>query len=189
MQDLEQAKRNQTTTNETECPWLDDRGFLFSDTELKFISPAWNADTWEKYLKWYESPLAESQIRPRQYQEIAERQSESIFGQAQEVADSPMQQLIRMTIEALPPRQRQIIELTYWEGLSERTIAFDLRITRNAVRKLKSKGLKRISASLRGGLPTFPLMRGEIHPLHTPTGGTNDKSVLELAQGTIPKAG
>ena len=174
---------------EVEMLWLDARGFPLSDAKLKIVSSSWSAETWENYLKWYESPLAESQIHPREIKEISERQCESIFIQAQGVADSPLQRLVHSTTEELPPRQREVVELTYWHGLSERTIAFDLRISRSAVQKLKSKALKRISASLRRGLSTFPLMRGEIVPLQSPTGGPDDKSVLELAQGTIPQAG
>jgi RNA polymerase sigma factor (sigma-70 family) len=188
MQKIKTAIINNNGAIEIESPWLDTRGFPLSDAELKFISPLWDAETWELYLKWYESPLSESQIYPREFDEIAERQCESIFRWAQEFTDSPTQRLVRLTIENLPPRQREVIELTYWQGLSERTIAFDLRISRNAVRKLKSKGLKRICASLRRGLPTFPLVRGEIHSLDIPTGRAHDKNVLDLAQGAIPKA-
>jgi RNA polymerase sigma factor (sigma-70 family) len=172
-----------------ETPWLDSRGFPLYDEELKAISKSWDADTWERYLIWYEMPLKESQVHPREYIDIAERQSESIFAQAQGTSESLTQNLICLAIDDLPPRQREVINLAYWNGRSERAIAFELRISRTAVKKLKAKGLKRISVSLRGGLPTFPLMRGEIHPLQQPTGGTDDKNVLELAQGTISKAG
>jgi RNA polymerase sigma factor (sigma-70 family) len=187
MQNSNNARQATISTGNSEKPWLNSRGFPLPDAELKVISSLWSADTWEVYLKWFESPLAESQINPRKFDDMAERQCKSIFESSQGLADSHTQRLIRRTIEDLPVRQREVLEMTYWQGLSERTIAFELRVSRNVVRKLKTKGLKRISAVLREGVPTFPLVRGEILPLQPRTGGADDKSVLELADREIPQ--
>lgn len=173
-----------------ETPWLDRRGFPLTKAQLSFISRAWDAETWEQYLQWFETPLKESQVPAWQFDKIAEQQSDSIFASTQEDSDSDTRRFLQRLIDGLPIRQREVIELAYWDGLSEREIGERLLICRGTVRCLKGKAIKRLSAAIRHeGTPTFPLMRGQVVSLNNSTGGADDKDVLELAEGAIPQAG
>jgi DNA-directed RNA polymerase specialized sigma24 family protein len=61
---------------------------------------------------------------------------------AGDVAAPPDRQLPHWPIEKLPAEQRQVIELRYWQRLSERAAADQLGITRHRLRKVESAALE-----------------------------------------------
>jgi RNA polymerase sigma factor (sigma-70 family) len=187
MDELQKIDSN-VIANGGDTPWLTERGLPISDDELKVVSKTWPTEMWQKYLSWFETPRAESLLPPRQFDSQMERMDNSIFANSEGAADRSLYMQVAEVLAQLTPRQHRAIELTYWRGLSERQVAVELRITRDTVRDLKRRALKKIAAHLRGVPPTSRTMRGEVAPLSITAGGLDDKAVLELVSGAFPKA-
>lgn len=184
-----QAPRGQTENIvQPERPWLLADGKITPDEHLKTLTPFWSVETWERYLAWYETPRSESLIPSWKYDQICEESTESIFEFAQSNADDDLKNRVESYLGLLTGQQRQVVEMIFWEGRSERFVAQQLGINHKSVHRLKLRALKKITHLLKGG-PSSRLMRGEISLLSTETGETNGKKVFGLADGTLPQAG
>lgn len=168
--------------------WLDSRGLPLTDDELRSVSRSWCAETWERYLAWYETPRAESLVTSRKYEKVCEESTESIFVNAQSNADDDLKGRISTYLEGLTEQQRRVIELTFWAGRSERYVARELGISQVSVHGLKKRALTKISGLLKGAISSR-IMRREVFPLSAETGEVNGKKVLDLVFGDVPKAG
>lgn len=180
--------QNSEVVIDTENPWLQMNGKLTPDEYLKRLTPSWDAETWERYLAWYETPRAESLVSPRKYDQICEEATDSIFVNAQSNADDDLKNRVSVYLAGLTEQQRQVIDMIFWHGRSERFVARALGINQKSVHRLKFRALKKIGHLLKGGL-TSRIMRGEISPFSTETGEVNGKKVLGLPLGDLPKAG
>lgn len=177
-----------TYTVQPEQPWLLTNGDKTQDHHLMTLTPSWSAEIWERYLTWFETPRSESLISSRRYDQICEESAESIFEFAQSNAEDELKNRVAQYLAELTGQQRQVIELIFWEGRSERFVAHQLGIKQQAVNRLKRRALKKISHLAKGGVSSR-IMRGEISLLHAETGDTNGKKVFVLAEGNFPKAG
>lgn len=171
-----------------EQPWLTANGLPTPDEHLKRLAPSWSPETWERYLSWYETPRAESLVTSRKYDQICEEAAESVFANIQSSADDDLKIQVSGYLAGLTGQQRRVIELTFWEGRSERFVARELGISQVSVHGLKKRALNKISGLIKGAI-TSRTMRGEISPFSTDAGEVNDKKVLDLAIGNLPKAG
>lgn len=184
-----QAPQGQTEYNvQPDQPWLLADGKITPDEHLKTLTPSWSAETWERYLTWFETPRSESLLTPWRYDQICEESTESIFEFAQSNADDDLKNRVESYLRFLTGQQRQVVEMIFWEGRSERYVAQQLGINHKSVHRLKLRALKKITQLLKGG-PSSRLMRREISLLSTETGDTNGKEVLDLAEGALPQAG
>ncbi len=167
-------------------PWLDCKGHVISDEELKAISKDWDQLIWEKYLESLDVTLSDRQPRPCDYDEMAEKMEHTCFEFSQTDADDETKDKITQLFRQLSPQQQKILKMIFWEGRSERFIAQNLRVSRYTIKTLKKRSLKKLSALLKQVSPISPLMRGKEYSLKQ--GGDNDKGVLSLAKRHLPKA-
>lgn len=183
-----QITEQQPTIVQPDAPWLLMNGNITPEEHLKTLTPSWNAETWEKYLIWFEDltgQRAESLVPSRRYDEECERQEESIFVFAQSNADDELRNFVGHYLKKLTNQQRRVIELIFWEGRSERFIAKSLGISGIAVHQMKKRALKSLSQSLRG-VSSSRIMRGEISPIRK--GGT-DEGNHQMAEVDLAEAG
>lgn len=131
-----------------------------ADLELQEISRDWTPEKWERYLKKFEGALKEELLPVRHYDRIAEESEVSIFQDAQVPASPAIIERVRLALEDLTERQRQVVELIFLQAKSERETAQELGIDRSSVRKHKRKGLKNLRKIILVGAPTLPLSRG-----------------------------
>ena len=88
-----------------------------------------------------EKPRKQEYMALRQYVRLMERSEENSTAARVNAALS----------EELTPRQRQMIELHYYEGLSMREVAGRLGVTESCVSRTISRGRARMRRSLRFG--------------------------------------
>lgn len=170
-----------------EAPWLLENGKVTPEAHLTTLTPYWSAETWEKYLTWFESlegQRAESLLPPRRYIEICESQPESIFVFAQSNADDDLRALVSQYLLTLTEQQQRVIEMIFWDGRSERFVSQTLGINRGSVHRLKIRAINKIKDLLKRGCSSR-IMRGENSPIQK--GGSNEVR-LELAHGSLPEA-
>jgi RNA polymerase sigma factor (sigma-70 family) len=67
-----------------------------------------------------------------------------------EVAQSLEQEIVRRALQALPPEQRQAIELAYFGGFSQREIAAMTRVPLSTVKGRMRLGLEKLHSYLQG---------------------------------------
>ena len=63
--------------------------------------------------------------------------------------DSPLLE----TVQNLPPKEREVLLLHYWQDLSPEEIASTLRINRATVYRRLERARNRLKITLEGGLP------------------------------------
>lgn len=175
-------------TVQPERPWLLSDGKTTPDEHLKALTPFWSAEMWDRYLAWYETPRPESLIPPWRYDQICEENTQSIFDLAQSNAEAELKNRVESHLAQLTGQQRQVVEMIFWEGRSERYVAQQLGINQKSVHRMKLRALKKITHLLKGGLSSR-VMRGEISHLSKGMGGVNGTEVLDLAEETLPQAG
>lgn len=169
-----------------EKPWLDQRGHSLSEHDLKEVSKHWRQSTWERYLSSLDGTLSEQQIAPYHYNDLAERMEFTCWEHSQSEADDETTKFVAEILKNLTSQQMRIVQMTFWEGRSERYIAEELKISRSTVKTLKKRVLKRLAARLRGVSPISPLVKGEISPIAK--GGTDEASLL-LVLDDLAEAG
>jgi len=70
---------------------------------------------------------------------------------AAELEFSEMKDKLRTIVQALPPLERQVLELFYHQGLNQKTIATKLKLSRPKVCRVLSKSIENIKVKLRRG--------------------------------------
>ncbi len=168
-------------------PWLDELGYPLCEEEIKEAAKEWPPEIWEAYLEWYESPRSESLVHPKLYDKLTGELEESIFENAQTSCEGPVQEQINLALKNLNPRHQYIIKRVFWEGISERKIAYELRINQASVNRTKKRALRKLSQELKKVIASR-IMGGAINPLSMKTGVIDDKKGMETALRLVPKA-
>ncbi len=140
------------TTNQ---PWLDDKGRIFNDKELKEISKDWTQETWESYLSYIEIPRNESLIEEFHFDSIAE--TNHIFD---DLPETKRDKKIHSAIKKLTKKQQKIIFLFFFEGISTRDIALKMEISHVAVIKIKNRALNSLKEQMEG-VTSLRIMKGK----------------------------
>ncbi len=127
---------------------------LSSLTEaLKENSQGWSENEWETYLRTLETPLKETLTR--KYDDLAES-LEAPDPNASQLTEKAMLRL-QDAISQLSPKQRMVIQATYWEGLSTSQIARCYGMGRTTVQMHTARAIARLKHLLSAN---FPLSEG-----------------------------
>lgn len=140
------------TTNQ---PWLDDKGRIFNDKELKEISKDWTQETWESYLSYIEIPRNESLIEEFHFDSIAE--TNHIFD---DLPETNRNKKLHSAIKKLTQKQQKIIFLFFFKGISTRDIALKMEISHVAVIKIKNRALNSLKEQMEG-VTSLRIMKGK----------------------------
>lgn len=138
----------------TNRPWEDSNGELKSDDELKEISQNWDNQTWESYLNTIESHQNELLFEePGGIENVSSEDcAETIFECLREFDRDPyLVKSIRLHLRKLGKRERQVLELYFWESMNITQIARKLGITRATVRVHKERALSKIKSIVTSG--------------------------------------
>ena len=125
-----------------EMPWKDINGEDLSDENLRTASQNWSQSAWEAYLRNSETPLSESLLTQLLDFEITDSSQSEFFERSEQCAPNALKSGVKLYLDQLTPRQRQILRLTFWDNKSEREIAADLKISRSTVKEIKKRVLR-----------------------------------------------
>lgn len=128
-------------------PWLCKRGFALPDEQLKLISKTWDHDTWERYLKWIETPRKESLVTHKKFKQLLKNYSLAELHEESEL-DETLHNLLTYALNSLTPKQLEVITLIFWEGRTLRYIAEQMGIHWTSVRETRDQALKKIKNKL-----------------------------------------
>ncbi len=127
-------------------PWLDKDGNLYSDAALKKLNGAWSLEVWEDFLK---SNVEKSLHEYLPDDPALVDNSMAGYGDTYESmsGDEKFPVLgshVRKYLSCLTRREQQIIEAMFWEERSQRDLARELRISRNAVVSARDRALRKL---------------------------------------------
>lgn len=144
-------------------PWLSVSGNELTLESLRIVSKNWDQETWERYLKYLETPLREKPVSRVRFQRASESFSESVFTFAGSGSHLESSKLFYL-LEGLTKRQRDVIELIYWRNMSHREVACALGIYQSTVGEIKASAIKRMSEMTKMDPVTLPIC---IEPVKT----------------------
>ena len=144
-------------------PWTDAKGRVLSDDELRTQSKSWSSDTWKEHLTTLESKSSGQFYKPEAYDGFFAELVESIFTVVTNENNSALKKKIQLAVSDLPQRQREVLELIFWEGKSQNQIAKTWGIQQSSVFSLKERALRNLQFSLKKlqGAVNSPFMRGQ----------------------------
>ena len=128
----------------------DERTKLSSLTlALKENSQGWSEEEWESYLHTLEIPLRETLTR--KYENLAE----SLEAPDPETSELTEKAMLRLqdAISRLSPKQRTVIQATFWEGLSTSEIARRYGMGRTTVQMHAARAITRLKHLLSAHFP------------------------------------
>lgn len=178
-----QALEQQPIIVQSEAPWFQMNGEVTPTEYLKTLTSSWDAQTWERYLSWFEersSRTSETLLPPRKYDKLCDELEESIFVNSESGADKDLRARVAEYLLTLTDHQRRILELIFWDGRSERYVAQQLGIKQSTVHTLKKRAFKKIRALIEG-VCRLPYMRG---PNSSHVKGGSDEQDVSLAEAS-----
>ena len=143
-------------------PWLTSTGIEVPATDLKAISKTWSNETWEAYLKWFTSARVEARVSPEEFDDFADRETETVFETFCASSSSTDRLACEKILSTLPHAEAHVLRLIFFEGKTEREIAIAINRSQPAVHQIKRRAFSRIRRGLYGDeVITRPLLRGE----------------------------
>lgn len=140
-------------------PWLDKDGNELSVENLRLESKNWDQQTWEFYLESKDAILKEKLMSPGRYSKESAKIKESFLSQLSSgsfLEKSHLESLLR----ALTPRQRQIIEMIFWQSMSQRQIANALGLNQSTVADVKRSAIRKMRSLVKMTPVTLPICEG-----------------------------
>jgi DNA-directed RNA polymerase specialized sigma subunit len=133
----------ETVTVNPETPWLDVHGRELPDEVLKIESKSWSEKTWAEYLKTIETPISETLTSASCFQAALDS-SKGTNEFLATAASRATQGKVLSALQKLTQKQRSIVQMTFWSGMSEREIAASLGISRSSVKTTKKRTLRKM---------------------------------------------
>lgn len=133
-------------------PWLHAGGEEIPTGELEKISKAWNSETWEEYLGWYESSRREALVTPLIYKKKGEEISESIFVSRYLSVTPAKRNLCERILALLPELHSSILRLHYLEGLALTKVAPILGRSKSNLAHHKRSAISNLKRGLGGDI-------------------------------------
>jgi DNA-directed RNA polymerase specialized sigma subunit len=135
-------------------PWLDQSGEIFSDEIIREISKKWTPEVWENFLaSTVDAEVSEHEAVLHEYSEICEEQTYSIFGTSCSVPQV-VKNDIKSSVQKLRKRPRIIIRRHYWKNMPLRKIAILENLPTSRIHKIKNDSLNKIKVLLEKSVNT-----------------------------------
>jgi RNA polymerase sigma factor (sigma-70 family) len=142
-------------------PWLDSTDVEIPTVELKEICKTWDADTWERYLKWYEGAQTDLHLVPQSFENLIETIFESPFQDLQTHSTEENRQLCEQLFASVPAIEASVLKLIFFEGKTNAEVAAILGRSRTGINDIKFRAITKLKREFAGdGSTTRHLMRG-----------------------------
>ena len=144
-------------------PWLDGNGIEFSAKRLREISKAWNPQTWEEYLKWYESGRREMKVSRKFYDDRLEQQTQTIFELNDISCPDGAREFCEQMLKTLPGSEERVLRRLFFDGMTIRRVSEIEGFSKSRIHRLKNTALSRLRDRYQGGSwDTQRYMRGSL---------------------------
>lgn len=143
-------------------PWTDNRKRELPTEELKEISKSWSLKTWQNYADSLDYPVGGLQLSHHAFKKISKKLSVSIFElYAQQPASTELQNFVQALLGILSKRERQIIELIYFEGESTEEVAARFDVSKATIHIHKKNAISKLQAAMPVRSDDLTIVRGK----------------------------
>ncbi len=125
-------------------PWLTTTEVEIPLAELKQISKNWNEQTWNEYLKWFEVGRKDKLVSPTLYNIQGESIEKNIFEEFGYDTCPKLQSYCDQLLSTLPGQQQYILRAIFFEGRTEREIAYKINRPKTYIAYNKKKAITRL---------------------------------------------
>lgn len=144
-------------------PWLTRSGMEVPIESLKKICRHWDRETWDRYLRWFESNGTEVVLNPAHYEILTEKLKEPAL---QRHCPSPDEDTVlecEKQLSILPKDEAQVLRSVYLEGRTIRETAAHCRMGKSTAHDKKERAIARLRKKSNdfSDPDTKHLMRGE----------------------------
>lgn len=136
---------------ESDKPWINEKGSLKSDEEIKQESQSWTLKDWDNYLETIDKDSAELLLDdPFHIDNFSnENYGRAIFSTANNFEELPnIRKKIFEALALLTPQENKVITQRYWKCLSRKEIAKQLGVSENTVKTQIRTGMKKLKSNL-----------------------------------------
>lgn len=140
-------------------PWLNEFGEELPISVLRQKSREWDKGTWNLYLESIEQNPKEKLVSPARLNRESAKMRESLFAHAAS-GHTKNSSEINQLLAGLTARQRQIIEMTYWQNMSQRKIAKALKLNQATVGEIKQSAIRKLRELANRNPVTLPMCKG-----------------------------
>lgn len=126
-------------------PWLGKNGEPVPEVDLRSMTEAWGANTWEEFLKTtVECPLRETLSGSQAVENLEDGYRDAYQEMLAHEEYPNLTQLVRSLIKRLTIREREVVYATFWQGKSQNEIAKALKVKRSVIRNYRDRALKKL---------------------------------------------
>ncbi len=127
-------------------------------------SKSWTAKQWAEYLDENESKVIKEDLLPENFDELISEDSGIWKEEEKALAEKiNLKKICAKAINKLTHKQKIVIKLTFYEGLTQRQIAEKMKISRSSVRNIKHQSLQKLRKLLGPKMGTkFPIVGGGV---------------------------
>ena len=147
--------------NKLNRPWLTVSDVERPLDELKEISKSWDEKTWNEYLDWFEVGRKDQLVSPTLYHIQGESIEKNIFEEFGYQSCPELRGFCDQLLRSVPEIQQQILRSIFFDGKTQREIAFDIRRSSGCIAQNKTKAIRTLKR-VHGGemLSARRIMRG-----------------------------
>ena len=144
-------------------PWLTASDVERPMEELKEISQSWDEKTWNEYLDWFEIGRKDQLVSPTLYHVQGESIEKNIFQEFGYESCPELRSFCDRLLLAVPEIQQHILRSIFFDGKTQREIAFDIRKSAGCIAQNKIKGITTLKR-VHGGemLSARRIMKGTV---------------------------
>ncbi len=124
-------------------PWQDRQGQTLPVPVLELVSQRWSQDTWERYLASLEGSRGESLLeKPQEIEQFSEYPTIwDCLGNDQICRKEQIESEVAEALKLLTEREKEVLQLIFWEGSSLGQAALCLNLSRSSVREYRNRAL------------------------------------------------
>ncbi len=128
--------------NKLNRPWLTASGVERPLDELKEISKSWDEQTWNEYLNWYQSGNSEKLVSNNVFSKVSEElEKKNIFENFGYQSCPELRSFCDQLLRSVPEFQQQILRSIFFEGMTQREVAFDIKKSAGCIAQNKTKAI------------------------------------------------
>jgi RNA polymerase sigma factor (sigma-70 family) len=130
----------------TKIPWLNDDGTKKSDTEVSKLGESWSPDTWNSYLDSELGSLKDEELIfvPDMNSELMSQGFHLLNFLREHRQYVVIKDAFELSLNELSKAERWVIKKLFWENVSTRELADDLKTSTGNIRVIKSRAIQKL---------------------------------------------
>lgn len=133
-----------------ETPWLNFDGTKKTDSEIAELGKSWSPEIWSRYLDSNLGTLKDEELIffPDMNSELMSQGFDLLNFLRQNRQYSVIKDAFELALDELSRMERRVIKKLFWENISTRELADDLKTSEVNIRVIKSRAIQKLKILL-----------------------------------------